>query len=122
MEIAIIGITGMVGGVMLQVLEKSKLKIDELIPVASEKSVGKEIVFKGKTYQVMSLQNAIERKPDIAVFSAGSQTSLEWAPRFAEIDCYVVDNSSAWRMNKDIPLVVPEIHADTIKTTGHIIA
>jgi aspartate-semialdehyde dehydrogenase len=122
MKIAIIGITGMVGGVMLQVLEKSKLKIDELIPVASEKSVGKEIVFKGKTYQVMSLQDAIERKPEIAIFSAGSQTSLDWASRFAEIDCYVVDNSSAWRMNKDIPLVVPEINAETIKPKDHIIA
>lgn len=122
MKIAIIGITGMVGGVMLQVLEESSLLIDELIPVASDKSVGKEVFFKGETIQVISLQDAINRKPQIAIFSAGSQTSLEWAPRFAEIDCYVVDNSSAWRMNKDIPLVVPEINAKTIKPHDYIIA
>jgi len=122
MKIAIIGITGMVGGVMLQVLEKSSLLIDELILVASDKSVGKEVFFKGKTIKVISLQDAISKKPQIAIFSAGSQTSLEWAPRFAEIDCYVVDNSSAWRMNKDIPLVVPEINAKTIKPHDYIIA
>jgi len=122
MKIAIIGATGMVGRVMLQVLEEGKLSIDELIPVASEKSIGKEIVFKGNTYRITSLQDALSRKPQIAVFSAGSQASLNWAPRFAKIGCYVIDNSSAWRMNNDIPLVVPEINAQTISPNNYIIA
>ena len=122
MKIAIIGATGMVGGVMLQVLEKSSLLIDELIPVASEKSVGKEVFFKGKNFKVISLQDAIDKKPQIAIFSAGSQTSLEWAPLFAKASCYVIDNSSAWRMNTDIPLIVPEINADILNVENHIIA
>lgn len=122
MKIAIIGATGMVGGVMLQVLEKSLLLIDELIPVASEKSVGKEVFFKGKSYKVIGLQDAIDKKPQIAIFSAGSQTSIEWAPLFAKANCYVIDNSSAWRMNTDIPLIVPEINADILNSGNHIIA
>lgn len=122
MKIAIIGVTGMVGGVMLQVLEKSNLPIDELLMVASEKSVGKEIPYQGKTYKVIGLQEALQQKPQIAIFSAGGATSLEWAPKFAEISCYVIDNSSAWRMKEDIPLVVPEINADAISKDNYIIA
>jgi len=122
MKIAIIGATGMVGAVMLQVLEESKLHFDELLLVASEKSVGKTIYFKNEKNTIIGLQEALDKMPDIAIFSAGSSTSLEWAPKFAKQNCYVVDNSSAWRMNDDIPLVVPEINADAIKKDHHIIA
>jgi len=122
MKIAMVGATGMVGSVMLQVLEESKLQFEELILVASEKSIGKKIPFKGKDISVIGLEAALERKPDMAIFSAGASTSLEWAPQFAQQNCYVIDNSSAWRMDQAIPLVVPEINADTISRDHHIIA
>ncbi|NOR88500.1 MAG: aspartate-semialdehyde dehydrogenase [Bacteroidales bacterium] len=122
MRIAIIGVTGLVGSVMLQVLEKSKLSVDELIPVASEKSLGKEILFNGKSHTVISFENAILRKPQIAIFSAGSKVSRLWAPQFAAIGCYVIDNSSEWRMDKNIPLIVPEINANILTAENFIIA
>jgi aspartate-semialdehyde dehydrogenase len=122
MRIAIVGVTGLVGGVMLQVLEKSNLQVDELIPVASEKSVGKEVLFKGRTYTVLGMEAALALKPQIAIFSAGGSTSKKWAPEFAKIQCYVIDNSSAWRMDEDIPLVVPEINSNAIGKDNYIIA
>ena len=117
-----VGATGLVGSKMLQVLDEQQIHIDELIVAASERSVGKEIVFQGKTYKVVSVDEAIEKCPDIAIFSAGATASRQYAPRFAEKDTFVIDNSSAWRMEKDVPLVVPEINADTITSETHIIA
>ena len=99
MKIAVVGATGMVGQVMLKVLEERNLPITELIPVASEKSVGKKITFKSKQYDIVSIETAISMKPEIAIFSAGGSTSLEYAPKFAEVGCTVIDNSSAWRMD-----------------------
>jgi len=122
MRIAIIGVTGLVGGVMIQVLEKSSVQVDEVIPVASEKSVGKEIYFHSKAYKIVGIEEAIARKPHIAIFSAGGETSKKWAAEFAKIQCYVIDNSSAWRMDENVPLVVPEINADAIKKGNFIIA
>ena len=122
MKIAVVGATGLVGSKMLQVLDEQKVRIDELIVAASERSVGKEIVFQGKTYKVVSVDDAIAARPDIAIFSAGASASKQYAPRFAEQGTFVVDNSSAWRMEKDVPLVVPEINADTITKDTHIIA
>ena len=122
MKIAVVGATGLVGSKMLQVLDEQKVKIDELIVAASERSVGKEIVFQGKTYHVISVEDAIEARPDIAIFSAGASASKQYAPLFAAKGTYVVDNSSAWRMFPEIPLVVPEINADTITKDTHIIA
>ena len=122
MKIAVVGATGLVGSKMLQVLDEQKIKIDELIVAASEKSVGKEIVFQGKTHHVISVEDAIEARPDIAIFSAGAGASKQYAPLFAAKDTYVIDNSSAWRMVPEIPLVVPEINADTITKDTHIIA
>ena len=122
MKIAVVGATGLVGSKMLQVLDEQKVHIDELIVAASERSVGKEIVFQGKTYKVMRVDDAIVARPDIAIFSAGASASRQYAPRFAENGTFVVDNSSAWRMEKDVPLVVPEINADTITDKTHIIA
>ena len=122
MKIAVVGATGLVGSKMLQVLDEQKVRIDELIVSASERSVGKEIVFQGKTHKVVSVEEAIEKRPDIAIFSAGASASKQYAPRFAEKGTFVVDNSSAWRMEKDVPLVVPEINADTITRETHIIA
>ena len=122
MRIAVVGATGLVGSKMLQVLDEQQIHIDELIVAASERSVGKEIVFQGKTYKVVSVDEAIEKCPDIAIFSAGATASRQYAPRFAEKDTFVIDNSSAWRMEKDVPLVVPEINADTITSETHIIA
>lgn len=122
MKIAVVGATGLVGSKMLQVLDEQKVRIDELIVAASERSVGKEIVFQGKTYKVVSVDEAIDARPDIAIFSAGASASKQYAPRFAEQGTFVVDNSSAWRMEKDVPLVVPEINADTITDKTHIIA
>ena len=122
MKIAVVGATGLVGSKMLQVLDEQKVQIDELIVAASERSVGKEIVFQGKTYKVVSVDEAIAARPDIAIFSAGASASKQYAPRFAEQGTFVVDNSSAWRMEKDVPLVVPEINADTITKYTHIIA
>ena len=112
MKVAVVGATGMVGEVMLKVLEERNFPLSELIPVASERSVGKEIDFNGKIYKVVGLQTAVNMKPDIAIFSAGGGTSLEWAPKFAEVGTTVIDNSSAWRMDPSKKLVVPEINAD----------
>ena len=112
----------MVGSKMLQVLDEQQVRIDELIVAASERSVGKEIVFQDKTYKVVSVDEAINQRPDIAIFSAGGAASKQYAPRFAEQGTFVIDNSSAWRMEKDVPLVVPEINADTITNDTKIIA
>jgi aspartate-semialdehyde dehydrogenase len=122
MKIAVVGATGMVGEVMLQVLAERNFPITELIPVASEKSVGKQIEFKGKNYTVVGLQTAVEMKPDIALFSAGGETSLAWAPKFAEVGTTVIDNSSAWRMDQTKKLVVPEINASGLTKEDKIIA
>jgi len=122
MKIAVVGATGLVGSKMLQVLDEQKVRIDELIVAASERSVGKEIVFQGNTYTVVSVDDAIAARPDIAIFSAGASTSKQYAPRFAENGTFIIDNSSAWRMEKNVPLVVPEINADTITKNTHIIA
>ena len=122
MKIAVVGATGLVGSKMLQVLDEQHVHIDELIVAASERSVGKEIVFQGKTYKVVSVDEAIDKRPDIAIFSAGASASKQYAPSFAANGTFIVDNSSAWRMEKDVPLVVPEINADTITPETHIIA
>jgi aspartate-semialdehyde dehydrogenase len=122
MKIAVVGATGMVGEVMLQVLAERNFPITELIPVASEKSVGKQIEYKGKNYSVVSLQTAVEMRPDIALFSAGGETSLAWAPKFAEVGTTVIDNSSAWRMDPAKKLVVPEINASSLTKEDKIIA
>lgn len=122
MKIAVVGATGMVGQVMLKVLEERNFPVTELIPVASEKSVGKKISFKGKEYSIVSMQTAIDMKPEIALFSAGGSTSLEFAPQFAEAGTTVIDNSSAWRMIADKRLVVPEINADILTKDDKIIA
>lgn len=122
MKVAVVGATGMVGNVMLKVLAERNFVIDELIPVASEKSVGKEIKYKDKTYKVVSLQQAVNMVPDIAIFSAGGDTSLEWAPKFAAVGTTVIDNSSAWRMNPNNKLVVPEINASVLTVDDKIIA
>ena len=122
MKIAVVGATGLVGSKMLQVLDEQQVKIDELIVAASERSVGKEIVFIGNTYKIISVDEAIAARPDIAIFSAGAAASKQYAPRFAANGTFVIDNSSAWRMEKDVPLVVPEINADTITAKTHIIA
>lgn len=122
MKIAVVGATGMVGQVMLKVLEERNLPITELIPVASEKSVGKKITFKSKQYDIVSMETAISMKPEIAIFSAGGSTSLEYAPKFAEVGCAVIDNSSAWRMDPTKKLVVPEINAHVLTKEDKIIA
>ena len=122
MKIAVVGATGLVGSKMLQVLDEQQIHIDELIVAASERSVGKEIIFRGKPYIVVSVDEAIAARPDIAIFSAGAAASRQYTPRFAANGTYVIDNSSAWRMEKDVPLVVPEINADTITNKTHIIA
>ncbi|MBT8262712.1 MAG: aspartate-semialdehyde dehydrogenase [Bacteroidia bacterium] len=122
MKVAVVGATGMVGAVMLKVLEERNFPVTEFIPVASERSVGKEIVFKGKPYSIIGLQDAVNARPDIAIFSAGGGTSLEWAPAFAEIGCTVIDNSSAWRMDRTKKLVVPEINAHDLTSEDKIIA
>ncbi|MBW3520131.1 aspartate-semialdehyde dehydrogenase [Flavobacterium sp. NKUCC04_CG] len=122
MKIAVVGATGMVGEIMLKVLAERNFPITELIPVASEKSVGKELVFKGKKYKIVSMEAAVNRKPQIAIFSAGGETSLEWAPKFAAVGTTVIDNSSAWRMDPTIKLIVPEINASELTHTDKIIA
>jgi aspartate-semialdehyde dehydrogenase len=122
MKIAVVGATGMVGEVMLEVLAQRNFPITELIPVASEKSVGKEIEFKGKKYKVVGLQTAVDLKADIALFSAGGETSLEWAPKFAAAGTTVIDNSSAWRMDATKKLIVPEINASELTKEDKIIA
>ena len=122
MRIAVVGVTGMVGKVMLDVLTERNIPITELIPVASEKSIGKTILFKGENIEVIGLAEALNTQPDIALFSAGGDTSLEWAPKFAENGTTVIDNSSAWRMKKHIKLVIPEINASKLTSTDKIIA
>lgn len=122
MKIAIVGATGLVGNVMLKVLEERNFPLDELLLVASERSVGKKIKFKGKDIAVISIPTAIENRPDIALFSAGGSTSLEWAPKFAEVGTTVIDNSSAWRMDLSKKLVVPEINAKELSKDDKIIA
>lgn len=122
MRVAVVGATGMVGEIMLQVLAERNFPVTELIPVASEKSVGKEIEWKGNTYKVVGLQTAVDMKPEIALFSAGGETSLEWAPKFAAAGTTVIDNSSAWRMDATKKLVVPEINASVLTKEDKIIA
>jgi aspartate-semialdehyde dehydrogenase len=122
MKVAVVGATGMVGEVMLQVLAERNFPITELIPVASEKSIGKEVTFKGNKYKVVGMQEAVDMAPDIAIFSAGGSTSLEWAPIFASMGTTVIDNSSAWRMDDTKKLVVPEINASELTEDDKIIA
>ena len=122
MRVAVVGVTGMVGNVMLEVLAERNFPITELIPVASEKSVGKKITFKGKEHTVIGLQQAVSLKPDVALFSAGATVSKEWAPKFAQVGTTVVDNSSAWRMDETKKLVIPEINADVLTKDDKIIA
>ena len=122
MKIALVGATGMVGNVMLEVLAERKLPITELLLVASERSVGKEIPFKGKTLKVIGLEKAVAAKPAIALFSAGGDTSLEWAPKFAALGTVVIDNSSAWRMDLSKKLIVPEINGNELTSEDKIIA
>ena len=122
MKVAVVGATGLVGTVMLKVLAERNFPVTELIPVASEKSVGKKLSWKGKEYTVHSMEQAIAAKPQIALFSAGGSTSLEWAPKFADAGIFVIDNSSAWRMDPTKKLVVPEINADALTVGDKIIA
>jgi len=122
MRVAIVGATGLVGSTMLRILEERNFPITELIPVASERSVGTKINYKGKEHVVVSVDEAISRKPQLALFSAGGSTSLELAPKFEAIGCYVVDNSSAWRMHPDKKLVVPEVNGHVLKQEDYIIA
>ncbi len=122
MKVAVVGATGLVGTVMLKVLEERNFPVTELIPVASERSVGKELEFKGKKYKVHSMQQAIDAKPAIALFSAGGSTSLEWAPKFAAAGTTVIDNSSAWRMDPTKKLVVPEVNANVLTASDKVIA
>ncbi len=122
MKVAVVGATGLVGTVMMEILEERNFPVSTLYAVASEKSVGKEILFKGKKHKVIGMQDAIDNKPDIAIFSAGGGTSVEWAPKFAEVGTVVIDNSSAWRMDPAKRLVVPEINANAIGPDDKIIA
>ena len=122
MKIAVVGATGLVGRVMLQLLEERQFPLDELIPVASKNSIGQSVSFKHKSYPVVSVGEAIKLKPDIALFSAGGSTSLEWAPKFAENGTTVIDNSSAWRMDSNKKLIVPEINGDALEKGDMIIA
>lgn len=122
MKVAVVGATGLVGTKMIQVLTERNFPVTELIPVASEKSVGKEVMYKGKAYKVVGMQTAIDMKPNVAIFSAGGSTSLEWAPKFAAAGITVIDNSSAWRMDATKKLVVPEINADVLTKEDKIIA
>lgn len=122
MKVAVVGATGLVGTKMLQVLAERNFPVTELVPVASERSVGKEVEFKGAKYKVVSMSDGIAAKPAVAIFSAGGGTSLEWAPRFAEAGIRVIDNSSAWRMDPTKKLVVPEVNADVLTAEDMIIA
>lgn len=122
MKVAVVGATGLVGTKMLQVLAERNFPVTELMPVASERSIGKEVDFKGKKYKVVSATDAIAAKPDLAIFSAGGSTSLEWAPKFAEAGITVIDNSSAWRMDTTKKLVVPEVNASVLTKEDKIIA
>jgi aspartate-semialdehyde dehydrogenase len=122
MKIAVVGATGMVGQTMLKVLEERNFPVSELLPVASSKSVGKEIIFRGKSYKIISVKDAVEARPAIAIFSAGGATSKEWAPVFASVGTVVIDNSAAWRMEKEVPLIVPEINSHVLKKGDKIIS
>ncbi len=122
MRIAVVGATGLVGRKMLEVLAERDVLVTELIPVASERSVGSTVRFKNKDVLVVGMEEAISLKPDFALFSAGGNISLQWAPNFTEVGTTVIDNSSAWRMDKDVPLVVPEVNFDTIEPSSKIIA
>lgn len=122
MKVAVVGATGLVGGVMLKVLEERGVAVDELLGVASARSVGGSVHFRGREVQVIGMEEAITRRPAIALFSAGGNTSLEWAPRFAEVGCTVIDNSSAWRMHADKKLIVPEINGHLLSPEDRIIA
>jgi len=122
MKIAVVGATGLVGRQMIQLLEQSKTDNIDLIPVATAQSVGKKILFRGREITVTGIENAIQQKPDVALFSAGGGTSKQYAPLFAAQGTYVIDNSSAWRREKDVPLVVPEVNGDIIKPEDYIIA
>ena len=122
MKLAVVGVTGLVGNVVLEVLQERNFPVTTFIPVASARSVGTQVTFRGVEYPVVSMEDAILAKPDIAIFSAGGDTSLLWAPKFAEVGTIVVDNSSAWRMNPDHKLIVPEINADSLTPNDRIIA
>ncbi len=122
MKVAVVGATGLVGTVMLKVLEERNFPVTVLIPVATEKSVGREITYKGKPFKIVSMNDALAIRPHIALFSAGGGTSLDWAPKFAEAGTVVIDNSSAWRMVPEIKLVVPEINAGELTKSDKIIA
>ncbi len=122
MNVAVVGATGLVGTKMLQVLAERNFPVTDLLPVASERSVGKDIEFRGKKYKVAGMQEAIDAKPALALFSAGGATSLEWAPRFAAAGITVIDNSSAWRMDKDKKLVVPEVNGHVLTASDKIVA
>ena len=122
MKVAVVGATGLVGTKMLQVLAERNFPVTEIVPVASERSVGKEVVFKGKSYKVVSMEDGIAAKPVVAIFSAGGSTSLEWAPKFAAAGIRVIDNSSAWRMDSTKKLVVPEVNANVLTAEDFIIA
>ena len=122
MKVAVIGATGLVGQKMLQVLAEQNLQIDEIIVAASDKSIGKKVAYKDKELTLISMDQAVETRPDIAIFSAGAEVSLKYAEKFAAVGTYVIDNSSAWRKDKNVPLVVPEINASDISVDNHIIA
>ena len=122
MKLAVVGITGMVGQEMIDVLEEMNFQIDEFIPVASERSIGKMIEYNGSKYEVVGMEDAVKLKPNIAIFSAGGSVSLEWAPKFAEVGATVIDNSSAWRMDETKKLIIPEINGDILTKEDKIIA
>ncbi|MCL4148242.1 UNVERIFIED_CONTAM: hypothetical protein GTU68_016567 [Idotea baltica] len=122
MKIAVVGATGLVGGEVLEVLEERNVQFDELLLVASARSAGQKKIFKGKEYTVITMDEAVEQKPDFAIFSAGGSTSLEWAPKFAAVGTTVIDNSSAWRMSTDHKLIVPEVNANDLTAEDRIIA
>ena len=122
MRVAVVGATGLVGGVMLEVLTERNFPVSELIPVASTRSLGKTVQFKGVSIPVVSMEDGVAKRPDIALFSAGGSVSIEWAPKFEAVGTFVVDNSSAWRMHADRPLIVPEINADILTEQDRIIA
>src|SRR3954471_6742870 len=122
MKVAVVGATGLVGSTMLKILEERNFPVTELIPVASERSVGQKVVYKGKEYSVVSADTAIAMKPALALFSAGGSISLELAPKFAAAGCRVVDNSSAWRMHPQHKLIVPEVNGHVLTSKDYIIA
>ena len=122
MKVAVIGATGLVGSKMIEILEERRVPVTELIPAASAKSAGKEVLFQNRRWPVCTLEAALEKKPDFALFSAGASVSLEWAPKFAQAGCTVIDNSSAWRMEPNVPLVVPEINMHAVTSAHRMIA